>query len=90
MEVKPILWPMSLEPLATLSSAMAEEIARPVVTGEELTQLQEVASRVVVDETLVDYMLAVVERTRKVPERERVGGSEPLHVTMLRPARTVG
>jgi MoxR-like ATPase len=42
----------------------SQEVAHPVVTGEELTQLQEGASRVVVDETLVDYMLAVVERTR--------------------------
>ncbi len=42
----------------------APEVVHPVVTGEELTRLQEAASRVVVDETLVDYMLAVVERTR--------------------------
>jgi MoxR-like ATPase len=40
------------------------EIVHPVITGEELTSLQEAVSRVVVDETLVDYMLAVVERTR--------------------------
>jgi MoxR-like ATPase len=39
-------------------------IVHPVITGEELTVLQEAVSRVVVDETLVDYMLAVVERTR--------------------------
>ena len=40
------------------------EVVHPVITGEELTSLQEAVSRVVVDETLVDYMLAVVERTR--------------------------
>jgi MoxR-like ATPase len=42
----------------------AQEVVHPVVTGEELTRLQEAAGRVVVDESLVDYMLAVVERTR--------------------------
>jgi len=40
------------------------EIVHPVITGEELTSLQEAVSHVAVDETLVDYMLAVVERTR--------------------------
>ncbi|MFT3765498.1 MAG: hypothetical protein QM820_08295 [Minicystis sp.] len=32
---------------------------------------------------------SVVNRTRRVPERERVSGAEPLHITTLRPARTV-
>jgi hypothetical protein len=32
---------------------------------------------------------AVVERTRRIPERERATGSDPLHVTTLRPTRTV-
>jgi MoxR-like ATPase len=40
------------------------EIVDPVITGEELVSLQEAVGQVVVDETLVDYMLAVVERTR--------------------------
>jgi hypothetical protein len=31
----------------------------------------------------------VVERTRRVPERERASGSEPLQITTLRPARTM-
>jgi hypothetical protein len=31
----------------------------------------------------------VMARTRRIPERERAAGSEPLHVTTLRPARTV-
>jgi MoxR-like ATPase len=35
-----------------------------VISGEELTQLREVTARVSVDESVVDYMLAVVERTR--------------------------
>ena len=30
----------------------------------------------------------VVDRTRRIPERERASGSEPLQVTTLRPART--
>jgi large-conductance mechanosensitive channel len=33
--------------------------------------------------------LLVLERTRRVPERERASGSEPLQVTTLRPARTM-
>ncbi len=31
----------------------------------------------------------VVKRTLRIPERERANGTEPLHVTTLRPARTV-
>jgi hypothetical protein len=31
----------------------------------------------------------VVDRTRRIPERERATGSEPIHVTTLRPARTM-
>jgi MoxR-like ATPase len=38
--------------------------AAPVLTAGEVTQLQEWASRVAVDEAIVDYMLAIVERTR--------------------------
>lgn len=30
----------------------------------------------------------MVGRTRRIPERERANGSEPMHVTTLRPART--
>jgi len=37
---------------------------RPVLEGDELQQLQQQVSRVGVDETLVDYMLAIVEKTR--------------------------
>src|SRR5262249_8619581 len=40
------------------------EIARPVIAGPELMEIQEAVSRVAVDGALVDYMLAVVERTR--------------------------
>ena len=35
-----------------------------VISGEELLELQEAVARVNVDESLVEYMLAVVERTR--------------------------
>jgi MoxR-like ATPase len=38
--------------------------AESVISGEDLLQLQESVSRVAVDDSLVDYMLAVVERTR--------------------------
>jgi len=40
------------------------EGVRPVLGGDELQQLQHQVSRVGVDETLVDYMLAIVEKTR--------------------------
>ncbi len=40
------------------------EGARPVLSAEELLQLEEQASRVPVDDSLADYMLAIVEKTR--------------------------
>jgi MoxR-like ATPase len=36
----------------------------PVLTGEEILQLQNRAAQVAVDDSLVDYMLAIVEKTR--------------------------
>jgi MoxR-like ATPase len=36
----------------------------PVITAEEVLQLQDWASQVVVDDSLVDYMLAIVDKTR--------------------------
>jgi MoxR-like ATPase len=36
----------------------------PVITGEELIGLQELVGQVAMDEALVDYILAIVERTR--------------------------
>ncbi|MGH9667666.1 MAG: AAA family ATPase, partial [Bryobacteraceae bacterium] len=41
-----------------------EEPGWPVVSAEELLHLQERVTRVTVDEALVDYMLAIVEKTR--------------------------
>lgn len=38
--------------------------ARPVIASEELLQLQDQVARVSVDNALVDYMLAIVEKTR--------------------------
>ncbi len=40
------------------------EGGRAVISGEELGQLQDAVAHVEVDEALVDYMLAVVEKTR--------------------------
>ena len=37
---------------------------RPVISGPELTALQDSAAHVTVDESLMVYMLAIVERTR--------------------------
>jgi MoxR-like ATPase len=39
-------------------------MVRSVISGDELTSLQDAAARIAVDEALVDYMLAIVERTR--------------------------
>ena len=39
-------------------------VVRPVLSAEELLHLQEQVSRVSVDDTLVDYMLSIVEKTR--------------------------
>jgi MoxR-like ATPase len=46
------------------SSAPSYDAVRPVVSGEELTALQDAAAQVSVDDALVDYMLAIVEKTR--------------------------
>jgi MoxR-like ATPase len=42
----------------------AVDSVKPVITGEELTALQESVAHVTVDESLVDYMLAIVAATR--------------------------
>ena len=44
--------------------ASSAENVRAVLSGDELLALQETAARVLVDDALVDYMLAIVERTR--------------------------
>lgn len=46
------------------TAAQPGESVRPVITADELTQLQDAVSRVTVEEAVVDYMLAIVERTR--------------------------
>src|SRR3984893_9063625 len=51
------------EILRNTNGAHAENV-RPVLAAEELLHLQEQVSRVTVDDTLVDYMLASVEKTR--------------------------
>ncbi len=40
------------------------DAARPVISGDELTALQESVANINVDEAIVDYMLTIVERTR--------------------------
>ena len=44
--------------------ATPAETMRSVLSGDELVALQDAVARVTVDDALVDYMLAVVERTR--------------------------
>jgi len=46
------------------ADASNSDAVRPVLSSEELLEFQGYAGRVAVDETIVDYMLAIVERTR--------------------------
>ena len=46
------------------AGASTAESVCAVISGEELLQLQDAVGRVPVDDALVDYMLAIVERTR--------------------------
>lgn len=46
------------------SEAHRADIAQAVISGEELIRLQGLVSRISVDDSIIDYMLAVVERTR--------------------------
>jgi len=46
------------------SARPADESVQPVLTAPEIVALQEKASKVSVDDALVDYMLAIVDRTR--------------------------
>ena len=46
------------------SGRTADESVQPVLTAQEIVALQEHVSKVAVDDALVDYMLAVVDRTR--------------------------
>ncbi len=47
------------------TAPMQADHARPVISGDELIALQEAVQQVTVDDALVDYMLAIVEQTRK-------------------------
>jgi MoxR-like ATPase len=42
----------------------SNDAGHAVISGEELTHLQDAVHQVQVDEALVDYMLAIVEKTR--------------------------
>lgn len=46
------------------SAGSGAEKVRPVVSAEDLLHLQEAAANIAVDEALLDYMLAIVKRTR--------------------------
>ncbi|MGH9632428.1 MAG: AAA family ATPase [Bryobacteraceae bacterium] len=46
------------------SERAAGETIRPVLSGEEVLHLQARAQKIAIDDALVDYMLAVVEKTR--------------------------
>jgi MoxR-like ATPase len=57
--------PASEREILRNSDRAADEAVRSVLTGDELLQLQAQVSRVTVDDALIDYMLAIVERTRQ-------------------------
>jgi MoxR-like ATPase len=46
------------------SAKNSDEAAQPVLSAEEVVRLQMQAQQIVVDDALVDYMLAIVARTR--------------------------
>ncbi len=53
------------ERLILRSNISAQQVAiAPVLSAEEIIELQTFVSRIAVDDTLVDYMLAIVEKTR--------------------------
>ena len=52
------------QPGATLLDHARAEQVQGVITSEDLLALQDVVARVTVDDALVDYMLAIVEKTR--------------------------
>ena len=45
-------------------SSPASDLVHPVISGDDLIVLQNAAGQVSVDDTLVDYMLTIVEKTR--------------------------
>ena len=53
------------EILRNHEAASGEPISDPVISGHELIQLQDQARAISVDESIVDYMLAIVEKTRE-------------------------
>ncbi|HET8547983.1 MAG TPA: MoxR family ATPase [Bryobacteraceae bacterium] len=57
--------PASEREILRNSDRPADESVRAVLTAEELIQLQAQVSRVSVDDALIDYMLAIVDRTRQ-------------------------
>ncbi len=53
------------ERLILRSNISAQQVAiAPVLSAEEITELQAFVGRIAVDDSLVDYMLAIVEKTR--------------------------
>jgi MoxR-like ATPase len=56
--------PASEREIMRNSGRTADEAVQPVLTAEEIVSLQAHVSNVAVDDALIDYMLAVVDRTR--------------------------
>jgi MoxR-like ATPase len=59
--------PVSERAILRNAESKPSESIQPVMTSEDVVQFQEQISRVKVDESLVDYMLAIVEKTRSHP-----------------------
>ena len=56
--------PKSAREIIRQTDALHGENTPQVISPEELTELQEEVKQVIVDDAIVDYMLAIVERTR--------------------------
>ena len=60
-------YPAEADEKAILLRSVSSKGVRPVVTPEEVSALQDEAERVKLDESLVDYLLAIVGATRRHP-----------------------
>jgi MoxR-like ATPase len=58
------------EILKRFSNGNRHNVARPVLDPEEVSSLQEESHKIHIDDSLVDYMIQIVNRTREHPEIE--------------------
>jgi MoxR-like ATPase len=66
----------------------ASQAIKPVINGHEVAELQQVASDVRVDEAVVDYLMAIVEKTR-AHEHLALGSSPRGTIALYRAAQAL-